>query len=319
MITGNDQETSGQDVVEITQLQKQNERLKEALIKLRDVTTAQEAELQKTIKSLERENIHLKDIKSKYDESHDENKNLKDQLEFVKQQLDDALDHQEMLEQLTEQNLKLSETVDEQRGVIEDLEAIKQLNEELEENHVEAEKELIAEVEMRDSMLRDQQQAIDSLQESNADYQNTILQFRELVKNLQNDLTKMREKYSETQSTEELSSQTQAMLNLNLQLQSSALKATAKSVEQDLRKLEVQESKLHVDIMSAYLPTQYFEQDCDSVRSLLMVKRLTFKSDLISKYVGENLKSSDVRSRLSTMEITQLFHVCFTSFRGHFY
>lgn len=75
--------------------------------------------------------------------------------------------------------------MDEQKTLIDDLEAMKELSDELEENHVETEKELMEEIEDIESVVREQLQLIASLQASSADYENTILQFRQLVQSLQ--------------------------------------------------------------------------------------------------------------------------------------
>lgn len=66
--------------------------------------------------------------------------NAEIQIEDLKLQLDDALGAEEMLVQLTERNLHLGEKIEEMRITIEDLEALKELNDELEENHMETEK-----------------------------------------------------------------------------------------------------------------------------------------------------------------------------------
>jgi dynactin 1 len=82
--------------------------------------------------------------------------NAEVQIDDLKLQLDDALGAEEMLVQLTERNLMLGEVsfrrfcksrilkpeqkIEEMRITIEDLEALKELNDELEENHVETEK-----------------------------------------------------------------------------------------------------------------------------------------------------------------------------------
>ena len=68
--------------------------------------------------------------------------NAEIQIEDLKVQLDDALGAEEMLVQLTERNLMLGEKIEEMRITIEDLEALKELNDELEENHMETEKAL---------------------------------------------------------------------------------------------------------------------------------------------------------------------------------
>ena len=90
--------------------------------------------------------------------------NAEVQVEDLKLQLDDALGAEEMLVQLTERNLMLTEVlsslfcsnfskrprqkIEEMRITIEDLEALKELNDELEENHVETEKALQEEIGM---------------------------------------------------------------------------------------------------------------------------------------------------------------------------
>ena len=68
--------------------------------------------------------------------------NAETQIDDLKVQLDDALGAEEMLVQLTERNLMLGEKIEEMRITIEDLEALKELNDELEENHIETEKAL---------------------------------------------------------------------------------------------------------------------------------------------------------------------------------
>ena len=67
-------------------------------------------------------------------------------VENLKLQLDDAMGAEDMLEHLTERNLTLSERIEEMHAVIQDLEALKELNDELEENHVENEKQMQEEI-----------------------------------------------------------------------------------------------------------------------------------------------------------------------------
>lgn len=49
--------------LEVIQLERHNDRLKEALMRLRDATQEQEAELNRKIKALEKENYELEDYK----------------------------------------------------------------------------------------------------------------------------------------------------------------------------------------------------------------------------------------------------------------
>ena len=88
-------------------------------------------------------------------------------------------------------------------------------------------------------LLREQLERLRSSEETNADYEATIQQFRELVINLQSDLEQLRENEVNKESEKSsLSSQSQAMMSLNMQLQSTVMKAQAKAVDLELRKLE---------------------------------------------------------------------------------
>ena len=88
-------------------------------------------------------------------------------------------------------------------------------------------------------LLREQLERLRSSEETNADYEGTIQQFRELVTNLQNDLEQLRQQEESKQSEKSsLSSQSQAMMSLNMQLQTTVMKAQAKAVDLELRKLE---------------------------------------------------------------------------------
>ena len=94
--------------------------------------------------------------------------------------------------------------IEEMRITIEDLEALKELNDELEENHMETEKQLHEDlgvlwrcrsyhipltvhlcIDRRDLQIREHVLKIETLEETCLDLENTINQFRELVLQLQ--------------------------------------------------------------------------------------------------------------------------------------
>jgi dynactin 1 len=75
--------------------------------------------------------------------------------------------------------------VDEQKVRIEDLEELREVNEELEENHLMTEREIREEMEFKESLIREQMKRIQTAEETNLDYESTIMRFRELVLSLQ--------------------------------------------------------------------------------------------------------------------------------------
>ncbi|CAO3648454.1 unnamed protein product [Mucor hiemalis] len=126
-------------------------------------------------------------------------------------------------------------------ATVDDLEALKELADELEENHMETEKQLQDEIDHRDMLLREQLERLRANEETTADYEATIGQFRELVVLLQNDSI-------------------QAMMSLNLQLQTTVMKAQAKAIDIELRKLEAFQANDRLNMVQHYLP-EIFLQD----------------------------------------------------------
>ncbi|ORZ00325.1 dynein associated protein-domain-containing protein [Syncephalastrum racemosum] len=286
-------DSNGQDgehtALEIVQLERHNERLREALLRLRDVTTENELELNQRIKELEIENYELLEVKAQYDRVKEKLELTEGQIEDLRQRLDDALGAEDLVDQLTEKNMNLTEKLDELQATVDDLEALKELADELEENHVETEKQLQAEIDHRDMLLREQIERLKSAEETNVDYESTIHQFRELVQSLQNDLERLRQKEEHQQSQNvNLTSQSQTMMSLNLQLQSTVMKAQAKSIDLELRKLDAAQANDRLSYIQPYLPDSFLKTDNDPISCLLLFKRLAFKSDLIIKHLDQN-------------------------------
>ncbi|KAL4067219.1 dynein associated protein-domain-containing protein [Scleroderma yunnanense] len=270
------------------QLEKQNERLKEALIRLRDMSQETEHEQRHRIAELEKDVTSIDDLQGQYESTLIKLSNAETQIEHLKSQLDATLGAEEMLVQLTERNLMLSEKIEEMRITIEDLEALKELNDELEENHIETEKALQEEINAKETQIREHVQKISTLEDACQDLDNTIGQFRELVLQLQSELDTLR---TQTQNAQHESaaaaSQTAAMMSLNLKLQSTAAKNQAKAVELEIRKLEARESRELLTIIQPYLPQLYMENDSDATSCYLFFQRLGWKIDIINNIVGQ--------------------------------
>lgn len=128
--------------LQYNQLEKQNERLKIALIRLRDVTTDTENAQKAKIIDLEREVKNLDVMKHEFNDMKMNLNNSENYVEELKQQLDDNLASSDLLDHLTENNLTMSEQIESMRITIEDLEALKELSDELEESHNETEKQM---------------------------------------------------------------------------------------------------------------------------------------------------------------------------------
>lgn len=182
------------------QLEKQNDRLKMALIRLRDVTNENETLQKQKINELQFEIRDLKEMQGTRhtvltyeayicsDNYQDIRSKLQDSelyIDDLKQQLDDSLASADVVEHLTDSNLSLNEQVESMRTTIEELEALKELSDELEESHNDTEKQMQELLDYKDLQLLASLKRISGLLETTADYENTILQFREHMQLLQ--------------------------------------------------------------------------------------------------------------------------------------
>lgn len=274
------------------QMERNNERLREALIRLRDMSQQTESELRDEIKSLEEDVRDFGSVKEHYDTVKEKLAQSEAAIEDLRQQLDNALGAEDMIEELTDRNMSMNEQIEELKATIEDLEALKELNDELEINHVETEKEMQEDIDFKDSIIAEQARRAAQQEESMEDMEYTLSRFRELVTNLQTDLEDIRASHAVTETeSEQLNSRSRAMMDLNMKLQVSAAKTQVKTIDLELRRLDAQEASEHLAIVQLFLPEAY-HADRDSVLALLRFKRVGFKANLIHGFVKERVNSA---------------------------
>ncbi|EGD88677.1 hypothetical protein H112_03597 [Trichophyton rubrum D6] len=276
------------------QMERTNERLREALIRLRDMTQQQEADLKDQVKDLEEELKDYNNLKAQYESTKEKLLASEANMEDLKQQVE-ALGAEEMIEELTEKNMQYQEEVNELKAIIEDLESLKELNDELEINHIESEKQLQEEIDFREGIYHEQNRKISQQDAVIEDLEYTLSKFRELVSTLQNDLEDMRasQQITETEATD-LTVRSRAMMDLNMKLQASAAKAQVKSIDLELGRMEAEESASHLSIVKLYLP-DYYESERNPILALLRFKRVGFKASVMGNTVRERLADPSIR------------------------
>ncbi|KAF8317347.1 hypothetical protein DL93DRAFT_2165610 [Clavulina sp. PMI_390] len=286
-VTGEGAEGGAKSSLDYIQLEKQNERLKEALIKLREITHEAEADSRRKIADLEHELAATDEMQSQFEQTLSRLENAENQVDDLKQQLDDALGAEDLVVQLTERTLEMSEKMEQMRAEIEDLEALKELSDELEENHVETERTLQEDIDEKEMQIHAQLRAIDILQESVEDYDSTIVQFRELVATLQSELDTAREQsHSHRVESQNQATQAAAALALNMKLQSNTTKNQAKTIDLEIKRLDAAQARELLSIVQPYLPQAYVDNDRDAASAYMLFQRLSYKLDLINTMVA---------------------------------
>lgn len=271
------------------QMERNNERLREALIRLRDLTQEQDEENKAQIKSLEKDLEEFEAIKEQYQIAKEKLLESELRAEDLRQQLDDNLGAENMIEQLSYEKLQQSEQIQELKAVIADLEALKEINDELEINHVQNEREMQEELDFKDNIITEQVRRAVEKEDNIGDLEYTLSRFRELVTNLQSDLEDMRASHAVNEAeSEQLNSNARLMMDLNQKLHISAAKTQIKTIDLEMQRMGAQEAQQHLDIVKLFLP-ESFDADKDSVLALLRFTRLSFKATLLHGFIKERV------------------------------
>ncbi|KAL5615261.1 hypothetical protein BROUX41_005315 [Berkeleyomyces rouxiae] len=275
------------------QLEKNNERLREALIRLRDLTQQNEDDLKAQVEGMEEDLKDYTIIKEQHIMDKEKLEKANNAIEDLRQQLDNALGAEDMIEELSERNMTQAEEINELKAVIEDLESLKEINDELELNHVHNEREMQEELDFKDAVIAEQGRRANQREETITDMEYTLSKFRSLVTTLQSDLEDIRASHAVTETeSEELSNKSRAMMDLNMKLQLSAAKTQAKTIDLELRRLDAQEASDHLEIVQMFLPDS-FREDQNSVLSLLRFRRVSFKATLLRSFIKDRLNNTN--------------------------
>uniref|UniRef100_A0A670ZS57 Dynactin subunit 1 n=1 Tax=Pseudonaja textilis TaxID=8673 RepID=A0A670ZS57_PSETE len=275
----------------VKQLEEQNGRLKEALVRMRDLSASEKQEHVKLQKHMEKKNTELEALRQQKDKLQEELKQTEGTIDELKEQVDAALGAEEMVETLTERNLDLEEKVRELRETVGDLEAMNEMNDELQENARETELELREQLDMATARVRESEKRVEAAQETVADYQQTIKKYRELTAHLQDvnrDLMSQQEASAERQ-------QQPPPEMFDFKIKFAETKAHAKAIEMELRQMEVQQANRHVSLLTSFLPDSFLRHggDHDCVLVLLLLPRLVGKAELISRQAQEKFELSE--------------------------
>uniref|UniRef100_A0A3P8XWK9 Dynactin subunit 1 n=2 Tax=Esox lucius TaxID=8010 RepID=A0A3P8XWK9_ESOLU len=270
---------------QVKQLEEQNCRLKEALVRMRDLSSSEKQEHVKLQKQMEKKNAELETLRSQKEKLQEETKLAEATIDELKEQVDAALGAEEMVETLTERNLDLEEKVRELRETVTDLEAINEMNDELQENSRETEMELREQLDLSGAKVREAQKRVEAAQETVADYQQTINKYRELTASLQD---ANRELTSAQNANAEQVQQPPAEL-FDFKIKFAETKAYAKAIEMELRKMEVSQANRQVSLLTSFMPDSFLRHggDQDCILVLLLIPRLICKAELISKQAQE--------------------------------
>lgn len=273
-------ETGGVSTYELKQLEQQNSRLRETLVRLRDLSAHEKHEIQKISKELELKKSEVQELQRTKEKLSGRVDELEAQIVDLQEQVDAALGAEEMVEQLADKKMELEDRVKALEEEVQELEALEEVHEQLVESNHELELDLREELDMAQSAKREALREKDAALETCLDRDQTIVKFRELVQRLNDNAQDLREKLnSDTNSGKEH----RIADTIDFKQVFAESKAHTRAIDLQLRQIELTQVNEHIKYLLAYMPETFMARggDHDAILVILLVSRIVFKAGII--------------------------------------
>jgi dynactin 1 len=289
-------------------LEREKDRLREALLALRDMSQQTESDLRSQVKDLERDlqefdgvSVKYQDVSEKLAHSEATNKHLMEQLEA-------AESHEEVNLNLELEKDRYIQEIAELKTQLQAVQEEVNVNDELERYHIETQKELQEELDMRQILLNEREHSSNEQSKIIEDLEYTLTKFRDLVSGLQNEINELRvsRNISESEASE-MNNKSRAIMDLNLKLQSSASKSQIKTIDIELDRLKAEESAQHLSIVQMFVP-ESFAHENNPIMALMCFKRIKSKAAIVSFVLRDRSKAAQNLLRedqLATFEVLE--------------
>ncbi|KAJ4330151.1 hypothetical protein N0V87_010246 [Didymella glomerata] len=275
-------------------MQHDNERLRDALVMLKEVREEEAQESKIRIEELEEDSAQLETLRSQHQALEEQLTKTLAVAEDFKAQLNDRNDLEDTVEELADKVAGLEKTVAEQEVVIKELEELRDLNAELQEQQEEEMQGLRIELEDKDSELAqlgeralEQAVTVSDLEETNG-------KFRDLVTDL---LAQIKEAESTKTMTEAQVKDTTGRINevmdVNRRLRAAEVNATGKEITSELRQLKVDQTSEMLAILSETQSQEFGRSE--PMQAYFTAKRITFKASILRSLLSNTDKHAAQR------------------------
>ncbi|XP_020284399.1 dynactin subunit 1 isoform X2 [Pseudomyrmex gracilis] len=290
---------------EVKQLEQQNNRLRETLVKMRDLSAHEKHEFQKLQKDMDQKKSEILELGRTKEKLSARVEEMEHQIADLQEQVDAALGAEEMVEVLGEKKMALEEKVAELEEAVADLEALQDMSDQLAESSKELELELREELDLALGAARDAQRHRDAALETLADRELTITKFRELTHQLQEQCLHLQQRVQSTESTKSnvRGADQQLAEILDFQKTFAETRAQTKAVDLELRRLDAEEARNHVCYLLSFMPPAFLARggDHDAILTLLLVPRMMQKTEILISQVREKYRSIEKIDKASVI------------------
>ncbi|XP_028166489.1 dynactin subunit 1 [Ostrinia furnacalis] len=291
---------------EMRQLQQQNARLRDTLVRLRDLSAHDKHHMHKVMKDVEQYKSEIAELSRTKEKLSSRVEELEAIVADLREQVDAALGAEEMVEQLAEKKMGLEDQVEQLKQDVSELEALQEVHEQLVESNRELEMDLREELEMAHAATREAVREREAALETIMDRDATILKFRELVQKMTEQYNEIRTQLeskqgspapSEQESTPEPTARSSPPVELGSLVHLS--RASTRSIDLQLRALELAQARARADMLAACLPDHFMAcaGDHDAILLILLLQRLNTKAEIILGQIRERFPAVNVWDR----------------------
>ncbi|KAF2732061.1 hypothetical protein EJ04DRAFT_578682 [Polyplosphaeria fusca] len=267
-------------------LESERDRLRDALLRLKEITDENEASSKSRIHELESDLESLEVLSAAKTQVQEQLVTSEATVDDLRQQLEASNAAEEMVEELSGQNFALKEQLADKDVAIQDLQDLKELNDQLEIHHIGHASELREELEARDAELAEYAHRSVEQDTTIADQETLITKFRDLVVELQSKMTDAESsKVMSDEQAKDVTGRFNEVMELNRRLRTANLTSTVKTITSELQKLQADEAGEELEIVKHYLPDSPEVYKNDSLRVYFRAKRISSKSALISSLI----------------------------------
>lgn len=284
-----DTNTGTMSTYEFKQLEQQNVRLRETLVRMRDYSANEKHELQKTQKELDTKKSEVAELQRTKEKLSSKVDELEGQVVDLQEQVDAALGAEEMVEQLADKKMELEDKVKLLEQEVAELEDLEEVHAQLVESNHELELDMREELDMANAAKREATREKEAALETIIDRDQTILKFRELVNKLNEQTQELREKLNQDTGKPGNKETILAEPSIDFKQMFNESKAFTRAIDLQLRQIELKQSSEHIQYLTAYMPETFMARggDHDAILVILLISRLVFKSGIIVSQARE--------------------------------
>uniref|UniRef100_A0A914VYN7 Dynein associated protein domain-containing protein n=1 Tax=Plectus sambesii TaxID=2011161 RepID=A0A914VYN7_9BILA len=274
--------------VQMKQLEQQNERLKEALVKMRDLSGASSTDAQRLSKENEELRTQIAEVAKRHDKMQQQVQLAEMQMNDLKEQVDAALGSEEMVEKLSSDNLMLEQRASELEDAIADLEQMRMMDEEMLESQRDVERDLRQELDLAAGKINEVHLQMKACAAQAQDYENTILKFRQKTSDLQEEIQDLKDQVLRAEAKARGSDDDEVTDRSSFAV-FTAGKNFAETVDNEVRVVDLEHARQHAKYLKAFLPDNFGKPggDNDAVLLSLLFPRLSSKASVLAKLLSD--------------------------------